>query len=79
MLKRSLAMRITALLVIGAFAAIALWGCSDSDVTSPTVADQADENFFNASNPSVREVMDIQDAHTAALMANPNVIGTATT
>lgn len=79
MLKRSLAMRLTVLLAIGAFAAIALWGCSDSDVTAPIVSDQAVENNFDPSNPAVRAVMDIQDAHTPALMASPNVIGTATT
>jgi hypothetical protein len=79
MLKRSLAMRITVILAVGAFAALALWGCSDSDVTGPIVQNQADENLFNESNPAVREVMAVQLAHTAALMSRPDVIGTATT
>jgi len=79
MMNRSLATRITTVLLIGVVASIGLWGCSDSDMTSPVAQNQVDENLFSASNPAVRAVMDIQEAHTAALMASPSVIGTATT
>lgn len=79
MFNRSLISRLSAVLFIGIIATIGLWGCSDSDVTGPVADYQAEETQFSAANPAVRAVMDIQDAHTAALMSSPDVIGTATT
>jgi hypothetical protein len=79
MVKRSLMIRLSALLVISAVLAVGLWGCSDSDVTGPVANDQSDTVLKSAANPNIRAVMAIQDRHTPALMADPEVIATATT
>ncbi len=79
MVKRSLMIRLSALLVISAILALGLWGCSDSDVTGPVANDQSDAVLKSAANPNIRAVMAIQDRHTPALMADPDVIATATT
>ena len=79
MVQRSLLVRLSVLLLIGAVASVALWGCSPQESAAPVAQNQADENLFSAANPAVRAVMDIQEAHTVALMSSPDVIGTATT
>jgi hypothetical protein len=79
MQKRSLVIRLSALLVMSAVLAVGLWGCSDSDVTGPVANDQSDTVLKSAANPNIRAVMAIQDRHTPALMADPEVIATATT
>jgi len=79
MVKRSLMIRLSALLVISAILAIGLWGCSDSDVTGPVANDQSEAVLKSAANPNIRAVMAIQDRHTPALMADPEVVATATT
>jgi hypothetical protein len=79
MVKRSLMIRLSALLVISAVLAVGLWGCSDSDVTGPVPNDQTEAVLKSAANPNIRAVMAIQDRHTPALMADPEVIATATT
>ena len=79
MVKRSLMIRLSALLVISAILAVGLWGCSDSDVTGPVANDQSDAVLKSAANPNIRAVMAIQNRHTPALMADPDVIATATT
>ncbi|MDD3642244.1 MAG: hypothetical protein PHQ19_02110 [Candidatus Krumholzibacteria bacterium] len=76
---------IACLLVFGA--AVWLPGCSND--SSPTSAEQTSmtANLTNdddgvplkADDPRVLSVMAIQDRHTPALMADPDVIGTATT
>jgi hypothetical protein len=60
---------------------LAFQGCSDSDVslTSP-VTTQADRPAgLTTADPAIQSVMAVQDRHTPALMAFPDVIGTATT
>ena len=79
MVKRSLMIRLSALLIIGAIAAFGIWGCSDSDITGPVASDQNEAYLKSAANPQIHDVMVIQDRHTAALMADSDVIGTATT
>ncbi len=79
MVKRSLMIRLSAVLVIGAIAAFGLWGCSDSDVTGPAAPDQNEAILKSAANPNIRAVMAIQDRHTPALMVDPDVVATATT
>jgi len=79
MVKRPIMIRLSALLVISAILALGLWGCSDSDVTGPTTADQSDAYLKSAANPNIRAVMAIQDRHTPALMLDPDVVATATT
>jgi hypothetical protein len=60
------------------FAALFLVGCDQQQNMS--VTDQSGQSgaLLSKENPAVRNVMDIQDRHTADLMANPNVVGTAT-
>ncbi len=79
MVRRSLMIRLSTLLIIGAIAAFGIWGCSDSDVTGPTAPDQSEAYLKSAANPNIRAVMAIQDRHTPALMADPDVVATATT
>jgi len=79
MVKRSLMIRLSAVLVIGAILSLGLWGCSDSDVTGPAAVDQNEAYLKSAANPNIRAVMAIQDRHTPALMADPDVVATATT
>jgi hypothetical protein len=58
-----------------------MWGCSSTDDNSPTAANdvQQDYSMLTATNPAVQSVMAVQNRHTASLMADPEVIGTATT
>ncbi len=79
MVNRSLMIRLSTLLIIGAVAAFGLWGCSDSNVTAPVAPEQTDSFLKSAANPNIRAVMAIQDRHTPALMADPDVVATATT
>ncbi len=69
-----------ACLLVLSLTALAFSGCSTD--TNPisgegTVLDDAAP--MHANNPAVKMVMAVQDRHTPALMADPNVIGTATT
>ena len=54
-------------------------GCQDSsyDPVSPTETPQVTP-LLSASNPHVQAVMAIQERHTSKLMADPEVVGTAT-
>jgi hypothetical protein len=70
----------SACLLVLAFAVLGLSGCSNTDnpqAVNETPLDGA--VLLSADNPAVRSVMAVQDRHTPILMANPNVIGTATT
>lgn len=57
---------------------VGIWGCSDTDnsIIEPVMPTDA---LMSAANPQVQAVMAIQNLHTARLMADPDVIGTATT
>ena len=79
MVHRSLIIRLSTLLLITAIAAFGIWGCSDSNITDPAAPDQNEAYLKSAANPNIRAVMAIQDRHTPALMADTDVIGTATT
>ena len=78
MVHRSLAVRLSVLLILGSLAAFGIWGCSD-EITAPTAPDQNESFLKSAANPNVRAVMAIQNRHTHALMTDPDVVGTATT
>ena len=70
----------SACLLVLAFAVLGLSGCSNTDnpqAVNETPLDGA--VLLSADNPAVKSVMAVQDRHTPILMANPNVIGTATT
>lgn len=71
------------LLFVGAALAllVGIWGCSGSDenVLAPTQNTEHASVELSRANPRVLEVMGIQDRHTSRLMADPEVIGTATT
>ncbi|MDH3455646.1 MAG: S1 family peptidase [Gemmatimonadota bacterium] len=59
-------------------ASIGMWGCSQTDET-PVAPQPEAVGFFSMSNPQVQSVMAVQNRHTEKLMADPDVIGTATT
>jgi hypothetical protein len=62
-------------LVLGA----GLWGCSQKEGSPAAPQTPPETGLFTASNPMVQSVMAVQDRHTARLMADPEIIGTATT
>jgi hypothetical protein len=70
--------RTSSIVVLLAVAMLALslgfWGCSQNS-SSPV---SSDEGLLTATNPMVVAVMDVQNRHTQKLMADPEVIGTAT-
>jgi hypothetical protein len=53
------------------------WGCSQKADT-PVSSDLTYDNGLTLDNPRVLSVIKIQDRHSARLMAQPDVIGTAT-
>jgi len=65
------------LLVVAVAMGAGFWGCSQD--SAPLAPQTEDVGLFNASNPMVQSVMAVQDRHTARLMADPEIIGTATT
>ena len=69
-----------ALLIITAILlfAVAFWGCSRTG-DSPVSPSQDSGLAMNVDNPLLKPVMATQDLHTSRLMADPDVIGTATT
>lgn len=77
MKKRTLSLTFILLGVI-AIASLALWtGCSRTN--APVAPSVSDNTGLTMDNPDVRAVVTIQDRHTARLMADKDVIGTATT
>lgn len=71
---------VTALLVVSIAASVAIWGCSNSE--DPVAANDTTEDLtllFSKQNPAVQSVMAVQNRHTGSLMADEDVIGTATT
>lgn len=73
--------RWSALFLVGALlvVAVAMWGCSGSGENPVSAQQQPEVGFFSVKNPVVQSVMAVQNRHTASLMADPEVIGTATT
>ena len=70
--------RFLLVLLVVALAFGSFVGCSKEESPAGVQSGQQDL-LMNASNPSFQRAMAIQDKHTAQLMADPNVIGTATT
>lgn len=54
------------------------WGCSQKS-EAPTSSSLTDDQGLTLENPRVQAVIGIQNRHTSRLMAQPDVIGTATT
>jgi len=80
-MKRSfLTSRRLALLSVGVVLAlsIGLSGCFNADQSTTAPAPPA-VGVFNMSNPQVQSLVAVQKRHTAHLMADPDVIGTAIT
>ena len=67
------------LLVAVTVLAVGFWGCSDSNDTPIAPQTAPDMSFFSVKNAQVQSVMAVQNRHTPRLMADPDVIGTATT
>jgi hypothetical protein len=67
------------LLVVAALAFIVgIWGCSTTD-NSPTAPNASDGSVWNLTSAQLLPVVAVQNRHTAGLMAQPDVIGTAVT
>lgn len=80
-MARSFRIRFLALTVVALVLSLGVWGCSREEADAPTtpasqvsLADKA-----SSDNANVRAVMAVQDRFTPALMADPDIIGTATT
>jgi uncharacterized protein YcfL len=75
--KRS---RWAALILISALLAafLVVWGCQSSDQT-PIAPQQPAKELLSVNSAKVQSIMAVQNRHTASLMADPEVIGTATT
>jgi hypothetical protein len=67
-------------IVLVAFVVLAagLSGCFQRDDGPVSVGQVPDAELLSAKNPQVQSVMGVQDRHTPTLMADPEVIGTAT-
>jgi hypothetical protein len=66
------------LLILAALAlTLAIWGCS-GDNNSPLSSNQSNNGELTPLNPQIQAVMAVQNRHTTQLMADPDVIGTAT-
>ncbi len=83
MIRSFIRQRSRTLLVTGTALAVlaVIWGCSGSDenVVAPVSQNDRMPEVLDKSNPKVLAVMAVQDKHTNRLMADPDVIGTATT
>ena len=72
---------VATLFLVAAACSVLYWtGCSDrQDTANPvTTTQQSTLTKLSTVNPEVRSVMTVQDRHTAELMTNKNVVGTAT-
>lgn len=67
------------LLGIVVIVSVTIWGCSDTGNNPVAPQDETAVAVFDASNPAIQSVMAIQNRHTARLMEDPEIIGTATT
>lgn len=71
----------SACLLVLALTLVGLSGCSPTDQGSPAVNETPQDGavLLSMENPAVKSVMAVQNRHTPALMADPDVIGTAVT
>jgi hypothetical protein len=76
--KRSQVLVLGLLLVVTGLA-VGFIGCSNTGDNPAAPQETAQTSLFNIRNPQIQSVMAIQNRHTARLMADPEVIGTATT
>jgi len=75
-MKRSV--NVLLVLLVAALAFGSFVGCSKDETPAAPPSGQTDL-LMNASSPLFQKAMAIQDEHTSKLMADPDVIGTATT
>jgi hypothetical protein len=81
-MKHSIRVRSLALLLIALVVGVGLWGCSREPASAPTTPAASLDTAVKPVSPDhakFRSVMLIQDRYTPVLMADPDVIGTATT
>jgi len=57
---------------------LTVWMSCDKNIKSPVEPVEQEGLMLNKKNPEIRAVMAVQDRHTAELMENPDVVGTAT-
>jgi len=75
---RSAGFVLALLLVVAALATMFLAGCAEKqDLSSGPAASQSAVTL-SKDNPRVKSVMDVQDRNTPSLMADKNIVGTAT-
>jgi len=79
-MRKTFINRKSALLILSMMAVVAfgIVGCMDT-ADSPVATEAPEIGQFSTKNPVVQSVMAVQDRHTSSLMADPEVIGTATT
>jgi hypothetical protein len=78
-MKKLFRVSTVAMLLLALAVSVGLWGCSRETAT-PVAPEAANVSVDrSASNPTIRGVMNVQERYTPALMADPDVIGTATT
>jgi hypothetical protein len=78
-MKKLFRVSTVAMLLLALTVSVGLWGCSREPAT-PVAPEAANVSVDRStSNPSIRNVMNVQERYTPALMADPDVIGTATT
>jgi hypothetical protein len=75
--KRSSVLVLGLLLVVTALA-VGFWGCSNTSDNPASPQEDLQTSFFSVRNPEIQSVMAVQNRHTSKLMADPEVIGTAT-
>jgi hypothetical protein len=80
-MKNRFRVRTIALLLVALLLSLGLWGCSREQAVTPVTPEATSDLSLKAAseNANFRAVMAIQDRFTPALMADPDVIGTATT
>ncbi len=78
-MKKLFRVSTVAMLLLALAVSFGLWGCSREPAT-PVAPEAANVSVDrSATSPSIRGVMNVQERYTTALMADPDVIGTATT
>lgn len=68
----------TALVVVVLAVSIGFWGCSRTDDNPVSVGETPETTLLSAASPRVQSVMAVQNRHTTRLMADPEIVGTAT-
>jgi len=70
---------IVSLMLFGLILSFAIWTSCGEQVQSPSAPQEAQEELvLSPENPQVQSVMQVQMRHTATLLQEPGIVGTAT-